>query len=695
MKKIPWSAGVIVVLLLIFWQTGCRQKDGNPISPQLETSGKPEPNNPLGNGAVNLSFQFIPPPSIQSSPNAAIVSATGVTPQVTFKLSLINIGNTANPITVLSKTVPAVNGVASAGFQALPVISCIGDIHIEGGKMGSYSDFHGALDLKSGSNTLFLAGKGSKATPDFVAFVMEKVLTTPSMSAKIVSGMAEKVTNSILNLNTGLLTAYDDAVNSYLAYSIETTPGQFLKVGDVLQVGVGTQTNVILATPSGSETFGVVFYPVNTANGSYAFDVNGGGPLLSIKAPSASVQPGRGGLDQRTVDQEMRKEEWEMWHAGKARGSLAPKPNSRISGAVSETAIGDRVDFWVAHPSLSVKATTTCELRVIGTTCKIFRDLYNATDSAGKIYSSAATTDALLHNMADEFDSKIYPFITSNYGNTFDKNGDGKITIVFSPRIAALGTLGGYFSSRDLYDTNYSNQRDMFYVRTLSGAEDLESTKSTLTHEFQHLVNHVEHAISRAGPPEESWLNEGLSVEAQWRYSFSSDLSVNYYGVNSNNIGITYWQGGKGNYGADGLFLRYIYEQLGTGTIRSLVQTNVNGVANLDTNCSSRNGFAGLFKDWTAAIMRNGKNLPANSRFDYLLPISMDGALQNSTTEKKFGEAFSDSLIQTACRFIQLEPPSGFIGTFTTLQIRTDQTSRLYVTIVRLNDFYRGVPIFW
>jgi len=150
-----------------------------------------------------------------NGPGASNIRAA-TTAEVTFKLSIVNVGNVSNPVSVMIKTVPVVSGTASAVFTGVPASTCVGEINIVGGNINSYTSFQGALDLKKGEqNTLEVAPVGSKMKQDFVAHVIKQVVASPVLFGKALPNLAAQVSGAISTLDTQKTTAYDDAVNLF------------------------------------------------------------------------------------------------------------------------------------------------------------------------------------------------------------------------------------------------------------------------------------------------------------------------------------------------------------------------------------------------------------------------------------------------------------------------------------------------
>ena len=150
------------------------------------------------------------------------------------------------PVSPVVKTVPVVDGSATVTFTGIPACPCIGEVKIVGGSINSFTDFHGALDLKRGEqNTLEVAPVNSKMKQDFVAYVAKQVVANSVLFGKAVIGLVEMISQSISTLNAQKDTAYDDAVNLFAG---------FVNVNVVISNGDSEVPNVIGKTQSEAET---------------------------------------------------------------------------------------------------------------------------------------------------------------------------------------------------------------------------------------------------------------------------------------------------------------------------------------------------------------------------------------------------------------------------------------------------------
>lgn len=464
---------------------------------------------------------------------------------------------------------------------------------------------------------------------------------------------------------------------------VQVVEATVLAVGQSLTMSVGSGTNLVLSTAAGTEKYGLILFPRNQADGTYRVRVNGGGSLIFNQVPLANrVSPWSTFAPRQVEIDALMRERGRAVSLSLGQSQLPLPDRQKAVIRQSETAVGDQHLFNVWNGG-SGRVARTAELRVIGTTCKVFRD------TAGyQGYDPSTVTDLMLTQFAQEFDSRIYPYITENYSNPQeylqygDKNGDQKISILFTPVVNGVGAAG-FFDPEDLTNVAGSNQRDMFYmwVKDSQSSETWwkEATVGTLVHEFQHLANHVGHVLARGGESETAWLDEALSVGAETRYFGKRDERYDDFQAMPEVFSLVNWGGDLGNYGGNGLFAQYLFEQLGTASIKAMVQTTLTGASNVDSQSGPRGGFETLFSDWGLAMFRSGKNLPPDTRFDYRLDV----ALSLKTSTREFGSAFDASMTAGSFRFIVFQP-GATVGPTTTLSLTDPENGQFGFSLIRL-----------
>jgi hypothetical protein len=154
-----------------------------------------------------------------------------------------------------------------------------------------------------------------------------------------------------------------------------------------------------------------------------------------------------------------------------------------------------------------------------------------------------AFTTAEYQSIARSFDTLVYPVTVHNFGEPRDTDGNGRTVLFFTAEVNKLtppgapgGSVAGFFFARDLFPRtgnsrlaacSGSNEGELLYLMvpdplgTINGNQRdkefvLQRIEATMAHELQHLINasrrlHDVHAEY----PEQDWLNEGLSHEAE------------------------------------------------------------------------------------------------------------------------------------------------------------------------------------
>jgi len=223
-----------------------------------------------------------------------------------------------------------------------------------------------------------------------------------------------------------------------------------------------------------------------------------------------------------------------------------------------------------------------------------------------------------LDSLKQLFDTRLYPLDTATFGNVSDIDANTVVIVLMTnvvnklvskARCLASGFIAGFFFAGDLDPTFSSqfNNGEIFYSivadpnATLScahtAADVRDGTGVTFTHEFQHMINFVEHVRVRGGQEEEGWLDEGLSKYAEElagrsflpnntlfsRYAFNDVYDAYQYlsAPGNSPLLIPADTGTLAEVGASWLFTRFIVDQFGDSIAGKLVQTTQVGAANV------------------------------------------------------------------------------------------------------------------
>lgn len=289
--------------------------------------------------------------------------------------------------------------------------------------------------------------------------------------------------------------------------------------------------------------------------------------------------------------------------------------------------------------------TATARLKFLGDNLAIYQD----------VDAPLGFSDSALAEFGKLFDDVLYPLGVNTFGGVSDIDESGKIIVLMTQRINALvnkteceqGIVTGYFYGFDLSSTSTnSNRGEVFYALvpdpqgahscSVSVASVQRIVPATFIHELQHMISYNQHVLTRRGAQERVWLNEGLSLIAEemgakyYENKYPAPLgrgdpeqlfpdsaqgfivpnltyAFDYLSAPEQHSVTTFDDFGTlAERGAAWLFLRWLGDQKGEGIYRSLVQTNLTSIENVERQASEP--FRQLFGDF--AIAAYADNLP-------------------------------------------------------------------------------------
>jgi len=275
--------------------------------------------------------------------------------------------------------------------------------------------------------------------------------------------------------------------------------------------------------------------------------------------------------------------------------------------------VGDRVNFYVdSNYDLYQREKISATLKFISQKAYFFVD-----DDWWEFLSENERKEAekTLNNLGKEFDSKIYPTLTSNFGLEWKPgiDNDERITVLFHKM---KKEAGGYFNSGDEYlkvQNPKSNVREMVYLNSENILSPL--IKSLLAHEFIHLItfNQKEKIF---GVEEEVWLNEMRAEYAPTLLGYDNEKEnnlqrrINQF-LKKPTDSIVEWQGASEDYGVLNLFGQYLVERMGKEILIDSLKRKEAGIASINQTLKEygmKENFAQLFEDWTITVIINDCN---------------------------------------------------------------------------------------
>jgi len=168
-------------------------------------------------------------------------------------------------------------------------------------------------------------------------------------------------------------------------------------------------------------------------------------------------------------------------------------------------------------------------------TYQLVADLAGTSPSAFVYVERGQTAAAsVAQSVANEFDQAIRGTVRSYFGTETDVDRNGRVIILLldirDGFVDPGGYVGGYFDPRDLFVTTGSNQSELLYIDTNPSIPGSADFLRTIAHEFQHLANFAENYLYEGGDQQDTWINEGLSLSAEFLYSGAhSQMRLDYY----------------------------------------------------------------------------------------------------------------------------------------------------------------------
>ncbi|MSQ14931.1 MAG: hypothetical protein EXR50_03605 [Dehalococcoidia bacterium] len=258
--------------------------------------------------------------------------------------------------------------------------------------------------------------------------------------------------------------------------------------------------------------------------------------------------------------------------------------------------------------------------------------------------SSIQVSDEAIRASAQEFESTIYPLLTSTLG--FQDKDVPMLTILNS----SFRGASGYFSSRDMYPTSvypFSNQRPMLYIHAGALRPGTRGYNSVVSHEFQHYLHWL------ADPNEESWINEGMSVWTEELSGFKPGIDR---ALSQNaDIQLTFWDADPSSstphYASAYLFMRYLAQRYGgsrvMGTLMKESADSIDGINDFLAKLGHSDRFTNVFAQWVAANFLDSK--PGTSGHYDDSPVKV-----RATATVRSGESLSSKVHQFGARYYEI-----------------------------------------
>lgn len=317
------------------------------------------------------------------------------------------------------------------------------------------------------------------------------------------------------------------------------------------------------------------------------------------------------------------------------------------SGLLWSDLRGDFVDAFYFEEMMKRGEGNHCEVWVA-------TDLaFNTTDDPRN--DRVNITDDMVQYIMEEFDENIYPVMTdtfmdapglngsdpympnwqyvfgndsltkdniTDYPGLFQTNDTGKLMImIFNIKDESFydpdwegGYVAGYYWStiRWMYDRNVMHIDCWDWANRTGEQSDIPDSghysyvyESTVAHEYQHLLHY------EMDGAEESWINEGLSMMAEYLCGYPLSTSHMAWFMATPDNSLTIW-GDQGDiniladYGCVLMFQLFLYDNYGgTEMMQAIFNSQLQGIDSINeallTMGYNRMSFDKLFRDWRLA----------------------------------------------------------------------------------------------
>lgn len=395
--------------------------------------------------------------------------------------------------------------------------------------------------------------------------------------------------------------------------------------GTQLTLAVAQYSSVNPATGSGCVTFAanasadtaeylVLPWSVGGLQQSAAFTLQSASPSATLMAAARMFRlaAARRGATPVAFDQFLRELGRSRRYPMFGPAPAAAAPASPRAAAAGPPSVGAKRSFKVcSNMSCTTLSNVGAVARSVGQHIAIYIDT---------LAPAPGLPQSDLDSLRDVFDTRLYTLDTVTFGHVSDIDTNSVVIVLMTNQVNKLvskaacnagGFIAGFFFPGDLAPGGISaqyNNGEIFYsivadsLGTLSCAHTNDDvnffTPVTFTHEFQHMINFVEHVLVRNGNSEDGWLDEGLSKYAEEiaGRSFGDNAHFSQFAIGDVLDANDYLQapgdvplmipadtGTLAMVGASWLFTRYIVDQFGDSLPGRLTRTALTGVNNIAT----------------------------------------------------------------------------------------------------------------
>jgi hypothetical protein len=489
-------------------------------------------------------------------------------------------------------------------------------------------------------------------------------------------------------------------------------------VGEVWVMGGGESYGFDVTAASGSEEYLIVAHSATSTGQSFAFGVTPSTSAAYAAAPAGSNLEARinAGTPSFHGQFETRAREQAIEYLRDYRGAKKPFAPKTTAGPVAAPAPAPTETFYVLNCSDLSNCSTldpgkfasiSATLRYNGTRALIYSDDTQPTGSF---------TQQDYEELGQEFDSSIYPTNTSHFGTPTDIDGNGRIVILFTPRVNDLtpdgqahrGFISGFVLLNDLssiFPAGTTNEMEIFYsivpdpngeygnVFPTDNVKDV--VPGTLAHEFEHMISNGYRFVTLGSGTDPSylqqtWLEEGMAhmaedlndmdgqniARASLYLASPGPYATSILGnseLRPYNIDTLEQRGGIF------LFLRYLGDQIDETIYKKIVQSKKVGIASV-TDVTKTNFYTSV-GDFLAALYLSGRGITSDPKYNFSSIDLLNHFAELSVANRSAGAGTFNSTVRSVGGHFNLvtggQPPLIQFG------VSSGQGSQMRVVVVR------------
>ena len=315
--------------------------------------------------------------------------------------------------------------------------------------------------------------------------------------------------------------------------------------------------------------------------------------------------------------------------------------------------VGDVREFWVSDDDSDFTISATLEA--------------SANHVMVWVEDGVYFDEADLNALVKEFDTKIYALDQRLFGSEWSPgiDGDRRIVILYAKDVGE--DTAGYFSAVDELPSEIleeSNMAEMFVLNANVVNLNEEYTFGTLAHEYQHMIHWY------ADGNEMLWLDEGLAELGAFLGDYELE-GLDYEFLQTPDFQLNTWddENSYPHYGASFSFMNYVYNRVGEGMIRQIVQAKENGFASIDAVLQA-NGVMDwvrgetltaedLVLDWMVTNYLLDETV-SDGRFDYANYVNAPQVSVDEVVVPSAGDEYAYSVKQFGADYVKVDAADGF-----------------------------------